>query len=192
MPVKVNPTKDVKCKCGKNTTVSIEPATAYCKLTRFVCKCGEIYHIVDYMNGCIVYYCPSCDVDAEVVKMLNKERKRCSYPMSDFYIYEDEVIAGERVSTIEDCKGCDIFENDCCDDKHCLIIESKEQKDCFNHCPACDAGEDKIDWGQKDWADNCAWQSATCEVCGCEFEEFYHYANTEYDITTHKFQTSKK
>ena len=53
-----------------------------------------------------------------------KERKRCSYPMSKFYIYEDEVPDGERVSTPEDCEKCD---DDCCqDEKYCLISESEK------------------------------------------------------------------
>jgi len=57
-----------------------------------------------------------------------KERKRCSYPMSKFYIYEDEVPPNTRVSTPEDCEGCDGLEdgdgNNCCEDEHhCLITE---------------------------------------------------------------------
>jgi len=48
-----------------------------------------------------------------------KKRKQCSYPMSEFYIYEDEVPAGMRISTPEECESCD----EECDVKHCLIWE---------------------------------------------------------------------
>ena len=77
MPVKQNPIKEVKCICGKNTTVDVIPATAYCKLTKFVCSCNRIYHIIDYMNGCMCYYlvsnmvCPFCgegDFDSNGLK----------------------------------------------------------------------------------------------------------------------------
>ena len=54
--------------------------------------------------------------------MLSKERKRCTYPMSLFYIYEDEVPRGVRVSTSEDCEDCEDMK-DCEDSKHCLITE---------------------------------------------------------------------
>lgn len=50
------------------------------------------------------------------------DRKRCIYPMSEFYIYEDEVPKGTRVSTPEDCEDCDGM-NGCEDSKHCLIEE---------------------------------------------------------------------
>jgi len=49
-----------------------------------------------------------------------KERKECIFPMSLFYIYEDEIPAGTRVSTPEECEVCD--ETDC-DVKFCLIQE---------------------------------------------------------------------
>jgi hypothetical protein len=50
------------------------------------------------------------------------ERKKCKYPMSQFYIYEDEVPDGTRVCTPEDCVGCDEMPG-CEDVKHCLITE---------------------------------------------------------------------
>ena len=57
MPVKTNPTKEVKCPCGLHKTVEIEAATAYCKATDYTCsQCKKEYRIIDYMNGCIVYY----------------------------------------------------------------------------------------------------------------------------------------
>ncbi len=49
------------------------------------------------------------------------ERKLCVFPMSLFYIYEDEIPAGTRVSTPEECESCD--ETDC-DVKFCLIGEA--------------------------------------------------------------------
>ncbi len=50
-----------------------------------------------------------------------KKRIRCTYPMSDFHNFEDEVLKGERVSTADDCEDCDI--DDCENTKHCLIEE---------------------------------------------------------------------
>ena len=50
------------------------------------------------------------------------DRKKCTYPMSKFYIYEDEVPADTRVSTPEDCEECDVDYN-CEDAKHCLIVD---------------------------------------------------------------------
>ena len=35
MPVKENPTKEVRCPCGIRTVVKVKPATAYCKKTEF-------------------------------------------------------------------------------------------------------------------------------------------------------------
>ena len=126
MPVKTDLTKEVKCSCGKNTVVDVKPATAYCELTRFVCSCGHIYHVVDYMNGITIYYTPSAKVDEEIMKEIEASRVKCSYPMSLFYTYEDEVPDGTKVSTPEDCEKCDGFENDACEgSRHCLIIDSK-------------------------------------------------------------------
>ena len=52
------------------------------------------------------------------------DRKKCDYPMSEFYIYEDEVPDGTRVSTCEDCITCDGMGEDSCEDsRHCLITE---------------------------------------------------------------------
>jgi len=60
---------------------------------------------------------------------MTKERKRCKYPMSQFYIYEDEVPPNTRVSTCEDCITCDDMAICVRDDiKHCLITEPDEQR----------------------------------------------------------------
>jgi hypothetical protein len=48
------------------------------------------------------------------------DRQKCKYPMSEFYIFEDEVPKGSRASTVEDCEACDETE---CDLRHCLIQE---------------------------------------------------------------------
>ena len=50
------------------------------------------------------------------------DRKLCTYPMSQFYIYEDKVPKDIRVSKPEDCEDCDGIEDGSCEDsKHCLI-----------------------------------------------------------------------
>jgi hypothetical protein len=54
-----------------------------------------------------------------------------------------------------------------------------EDKKCFNHCPKCDATDPDIEWHEKDWSGDAAWQNATCKKCGHEFSEVYEYAFTE-------------
>ena len=51
----------------------------------------------------------------------------------------------------------------------------------WNICPKCGALESQITWGDKEWQANCASQKATCNKCGCEFEEVYEYKFTEYE-----------
>ncbi len=178
MPVKDKPTKEVKCKCGIKTIVDVEPATAYIKTTRFVCKCGRIYHIRDYVNGIITYSIVSKDIDEAYLKQVEEDRirnrKKCREPMSKFYVYEDEVPKNIRVSTPGDCGEC---QENSCHDSHCLINTMK--KKCFNHCPKCNAITNDIEWGDNNWGENSAWQDATCNICGCEFSEVYNYAYTE-------------
>jgi hypothetical protein len=106
--------------------------------------------------------------------MPDKERKRCKYPMSQFHNFEDEVPAGARVSTADDCKACD---DEDCEMSHCLIEDGKYKK-CFNHCPKCNATDPDIEWGDKEWDGSGAWQEATCKKCGCEFQEVYEYTTT--------------
>ena len=50
---------------------------------------------------------------------MDKERIRCKYPMSKFHNFEDEVLKGEKVSTLEDCEDC---AKDC-GKLHCLIAD---------------------------------------------------------------------
>ena len=54
---------------------------------------------------------------------MSGKRKKCSYPMSKFYIYKDEIPANTRVSTFKDCENCDGFEDNDCSERHCLITE---------------------------------------------------------------------
>ena len=118
MSVKTNLTIEIKCHCGKNTIVEVKPATAYVKVTKFICDCGKIFHIHDYMNGCTTYTL----VAPEMEKHKNRNRVRCSYPMNKFYIYEDEVPKNIRISTSDDCRDCDGMGNDSCEEiEHCLI-----------------------------------------------------------------------
>jgi hypothetical protein len=146
MPVKENPTKEVKCKCGKTTTVNIKAARAYCEITRFVCDCGQVFHITDYINGCITYWTPSKEVADAHLKQIKEDKQK----------------------------------------ENSSITITPNQKECFNHCPNCDAGKNDIDWGDKDWSDESAyypemWQNATCTKCGCDFSEVYLYSFTELE-----------
>jgi hypothetical protein len=50
-----------------------------------------------------------------------EERKECTYPMSNFYTFEDEVPDGSRVSTTKDCEVC----KEKCENRHCLIEDSQ-------------------------------------------------------------------
>ncbi len=102
-----------------------------------------------------------------------EERKRCKYPMSQFYNFEDDVPAGARVSTHNDCEAC---EEDC-NLSHCLIEDGKWKK-CFNHCPKCNAGEEDIEWGSRESDGTTTWQEAVCNKCDCEFQEVYEYTTT--------------
>ena len=109
---------------------------------------------------------------------MSDERKKCKFPMSKFYIYEDEVPKNVRVTTVEDCIKCDDMAS-CGDTKHCLVSDTQIQRKCLNHCPKCNAGEKDIEWGSRDWSSESAWQNATCTKCGCEFSEVYLYGFTE-------------
>jgi len=55
-------------------------------------------------------------------------------------------------------------------------------KKCFNCCPNCGASDPEIDWGRKEWAADICYQEATCNICSCEFKEYYQYADTEFII----------
>jgi hypothetical protein len=76
MPVKTNLTKEIKCRCKKDTVVDCEPATAYCQMTRFQCDCGRVYHITDYMNGITTYREVSAEEDETYLKKMKEEERR--------------------------------------------------------------------------------------------------------------------
>jgi hypothetical protein len=52
-----------------------------------------------------------------------KMRKLCSYPMSLFFVYEDEVPPNTSVCTMEDCTKCNDRDGQCCSEPYCLITE---------------------------------------------------------------------
>ena len=88
MPIKDKPTKDVKCRCGRITTVNVKPATAYCELTRFQCDCGEKFSIIDYHNGCITYQAVAYFDDKDKME----EATRLWKTLGDIPIDEEECI----------------------------------------------------------------------------------------------------
>lgn len=54
MPIS-KPTKEIKCRCGKNSTVELEPAVGYVRVTPFMCDCGRTFLIHDYVNAMTSY-----------------------------------------------------------------------------------------------------------------------------------------
>jgi len=113
------------------------------------------------------------------------KRVPCTYPMNEFYNFEDEVPDGSRCSTVHDCLQCDEMDSGDCELRQCLIedgfqsvTESGKWKKCFNRCPACDAGEDDIEWGSRDSDGTTTWQEAVCNLCDCEFQEVFDYTST--------------
>jgi len=117
------------------------------------------------------------------MEKIEPTREKCKYPMSKFYIYVDEIPENVRISGCEDCIKCDDMA--CCQDgndgRHCLITDTQLQRNCFNHCPKCDATNPNIEWREKEWSGLSAWQNATCNKCGCEFWEVYEYKISEID-----------
>lgn len=60
--------------------------------------------------------------------MGNKQRAYCTWPMSEFYVFEDEIPDDVRISTSKDCEKCEaimclgeVKEHEDC--RHCLITE---------------------------------------------------------------------
>jgi hypothetical protein len=92
------------------------------------------------------------------------------------------------------CGSCDCYFEEL-DDGCCLFCGSAnvsrsaviepdtepktEDKQCYNHCPKCNATDPDIEWHEKDWSGDAAWQNATCLKCGHEFSEVYVYSFTE-------------
>jgi hypothetical protein len=57
-------------------------------------------------------------------------------------------------------------------------MAKEKSKKCFNVCPNCGAADHNIEWGEKEWFDTQAEQTATCLKCGQEFKEVYAYTQT--------------
>jgi len=76
MPTKSNLTVEIKCHCRTNTIVDVEPATVYCKLTRFMCVCGRTYHIIDYYNSSTPYREISAEEDNAYLKEAAEDAKK--------------------------------------------------------------------------------------------------------------------
>jgi len=88
------------------------------------------------------------------------------------------------------CGSCECFFNKL-DEQECPFCGSGnwveggidgsniEDKECCNHCPKCDATDPDIEWLEKDWSGEAAWQNAKCLKCGHEFSEVFTYCCTE-------------
>lgn len=59
------------------------------------------------------------------------------------------------------------------------IISRYRDTRCESLCPEC--WTDDIEWSTKDVQDSIVYQNATCNKCGCEFTEEYHYTRTVVD-----------
>lgn len=114
--------------------------------------------------------------DKEIEQILNPANK--SEPWPEFEIIKDDVIEFMSDLPIEVYEH--LFRAVHRDKEnlttHLLgfVEQTDKIKKCFNYCPKCDAGENDIEWGEKDW-DEGACQNATCKKCGCEFYEIYEY-----------------
>lgn len=76
MPDKTNIKKEIKCRCGRDTMVDVTPATAYVETTRFMCDCGETFHIHDYCHGITTYIAVTPEIDDEYLNMEEEVKKR--------------------------------------------------------------------------------------------------------------------
>lgn len=129
------------------------------------------------------------DLAYRYIAVLEEDEKRkeakiekCTYPMSNYYIYQKDVPPNTRVSTSEDCQQCD--ENCTCEDRHCLITENpdkdvEKEKKCENHCPFCNGTD--LDWGARySVGDGWEHQRVTCLTCNKCFVDVVElvYRNT--------------
>jgi hypothetical protein len=71
--------------------------------------------------------------------------------------------------------------NDSIESVYKAIDSDDELIRCENHCPKCNAGQEDITWGEKDFADEIIFQTAYCQKCHCEFTEISKYSHTEID-----------
>ena len=118
--------------------------------------------------------CATDDIANALIKKMesNEEGKtRCEYPMSDYYIYQEDVPSNVRVSGTSDCESC----KEDCEDKHCLITENsgeeiEKEKKCESKCPCC--GSCSIHWGlSESVSDGYYHQRGTCLDCEKCFTE---------------------
>ena len=126
--------------------------------------------------------------DKEIEALLNPDNKSEEWP--EFEIIKNDVVDFMSDLPIEVyehlLKACHLEPDRLTQHLLDFISEVKTPEEingynCFNHCPKCDATDPNIDWGDKDWGGDSAWQSAICQECGCEFTEIYIYNNTEID-----------
>ncbi len=183
MTIKNNFEKEVECKCGKKTIVQYKPAVSYIADTLFLCECGAYFYVRDYKNGTTTYEALSKEelesklTDKEIEKMLNPDNDSEDWP--EFEIIKDGVVDFMSDLPIE------VYEHlyrAVLKEKEELIqhlLSFSENKKCFNKCPKCGAGDMGIEWGDKDWALNEAWQQGICQKCDCYFMEHYVYNHTE-------------
>lgn len=135
----------------------------------------------------------SDELNALLDEYSKKEQEALSELFGDIIKVVDVMV--DRVCDITDgkyqCGSCECFFNkledgDCpfCGSGNWVegsIDDPETPKKCFNHCPKCNATDPDIEWGDKDWFNNQAYQSAECLKCGCKFKEFYEYSDTEID-----------
>lgn len=62
-------------------------------------------------------------------------------------------------------------------------MDCKYSKKCKNHCPNC--GSKNVDWLSFEIDDN-PFNEATCNDCGCSFQEVYSYTTTYFDEITNQ------
>ncbi len=103
--------------------------------------------------------------------MPEEDKICCTYPLSDFYTYVEDVPDNVRVSNAADCENCD----EDCIVKHCIITENEgdkteKEKKCDNCCPYCSSKN--VDWGDSySVTDGWYHQRATCLNCNSCFIE---------------------
>jgi hypothetical protein len=112
----------------------------------------------------------------KAIDMLEKMEKkaRCTWPLNQFYLYEEDVPKDTRISTPEDCEKC-ADKYSCGDGRYCLITECpneepEREKKCEGKCPYC--GSVDIDYGESyNVADNHYHQRCACNDCNHCFIE---------------------
>lgn len=197
MPIKNKFEKEVKCKCGINTIVKYKPAENYSKNTLFICECGTYFYVRDYNNGMTTFlHLSKAEQEREIVKAEKAEKEK-EGELTDIEIEkmlnpDDKSVDWPEIETIMDDVRefmtdlpLEVFEHlfrAVHKEKEELIqhlLSFSENKKCFNKCPKCGSGDMDIEWGDKDWSLNEAWQQGICQKCDCYFMEHYVYNHTE-------------